>query len=181
MNSNSKFALGFLALALLTLASAKASYGAANLRSDMTKLKQWGTLLLSHVCAAGVVCWPTRSRCSLTPMARPRPLHPPPQGTSANALCNADSKNYDLYQAEAHEWAATSRPPAHFAARSPFVLQRLPVSRVNNVICAGGESAAAEAFVLSRAPVGILNFAVRGGTAYLFSAPSDDSENSNGG
>jgi hypothetical protein len=88
-------------------------------------------------------------------------------GTATSTLMVTVPKDYDQYQNEADEWASTSGPPAHFAPKSPFIQEQLTILHVNDVVFASAEVAAEKASVLSQAPVRILNFAVRGATAYV--------------
>lgn len=88
-------------------------------------------------------------------------------GAGTSTLTVAVPKDFDQYQTEADAWASTAGPPAHFAPRSPFIQERLTVLHVNDVVYASAEAAAEKASVLSQAPVHILNFAIRGSTAYV--------------
>jgi hypothetical protein len=76
-------------------------------------------------------------------------------------------KSYDQYQAEVEDWASTNGPPAHFAPKSPFVMERLTIMSVSDVVFASAEAAAERASALSQAPVRVLNLAIQGNTAYV--------------
>ena len=88
-------------------------------------------------------------------------------GTDTSIVSVMVPKDYEQYADESGGWFSEHSRGSHFAPQSPFVVEHLTVMHFDDPVFASAAAAAQRASVISQAPVRIMNFAVRGATAYV--------------